>query len=228
MSLPPDLVKKLKENVFPEDGLKVISETKTLTDLRSLARRVNSKGQTLINILEKKDYIKAVRSRVRSLHEVSDEELAHQHLKLLQIIKDLDIADDDKRDSKDIICSLLSSKTKLFRGIETILHAIYVGAISTSVETDAKSVISMYSLHNSYLRPAKDETIDNEMICQNGPSLGECNSVLRAALKDYFTKNQVEKDAHFLTSSRLKMRKFTTSKVVDRLQKIKSKLPFME
>ena len=85
---------------------------------------------------------------MRSLHEVSDEELAHQHLKLLQIIKDLDIADDDKRDSKDIICSLLSSKTKLFRGIEMILHAISVGAISTSVETDAKSVISMYSLHN--------------------------------------------------------------------------------
>ena len=107
-----------------------------------------------------------------------------------------------------------------------ILHAISVGAISTSVETYAKSVISMYCLHNSYLRPAKDETIDNEMICQNGPSLGECNSVLRAALKDYFTKNQVEKDAHFLTSSRLKTRKFTTSKVVDRLQKVKSKLRF--
>jgi hypothetical protein len=85
---------------------------------------------------------------VRSLHEVSDEELTHQHLKLLHIIKDLDIADDDKRDSKDIICSLLSSKTKLFRGIEMILHAISVGAISTSVKTDAKSVISMYSLHN--------------------------------------------------------------------------------
>ena len=60
-------------------------------------RRANSRGPTLINILEKKDFIKSVRSRVRSLHEVWDDELAYKHLTLLQIIKDLNIADDDKR-----------------------------------------------------------------------------------------------------------------------------------
>ena len=224
-----DLVQKLKTNVFDEDDHKVIKDTETLTDLKSVALEVNSRGPHLIHVYKRDEYISAIRRRVRGLDEIPDEDLKRQHLTLLKVLEDLKIKNDDKRESKDIISCLMSSEKKLYINIELILYAITVAAISFSVETDAKSIISLYNLHNSKLRTSNESTIDNEMmIAKNGPPLGSCDSIVSAALKSYFSKNKKLKNCHFTIAARSKiLRKFSTSKVVNRIKSEPAVLPFM-
>ena len=63
-------------------------------------------------------------------------------------------------DSKEII-RIFSSKPDLYKGIEHVMQAAYVGAINTSVESIAESIISIYNRHNSDIRPIGEDAAND-------------------------------------------------------------------
>lgn len=130
-------------------------------------------------------------------------------------------------DSKDIIKLFLDTHNQLYSDIQMIIHAICSSCVSVGIESNAESAISLYNIHNTYLRPLSDDCLENEMIVSfNGPPLSQSDSIIRNALTAYFMKNKVLRNAHFITNLSGR-RKFLISKVVDRHKKLVSRLPFM-
>ena len=75
----------------------------------------------------------------------------------------------------------------LYRNIEMVVQAIYVGCIQLSVESVAESMISKYNIHNNELRCISEETSHLEMlVAYNGPEIEESDNLLGEALTEHF------------------------------------------
>ena len=63
------------------------------------------------------------------------------------------------------------------------MQATFVGAIKTSVESIAESVISVYNKHNSDIRKIREELANDDIFAAlNGPEIGNCDEILRKGL----------------------------------------------
>ena len=59
--------------------------------------------------------------------------------------------------------TLFSSSPNLYEQIELVMQATFAGAIKTSVEWIAESMISLFNNHNSYVRPIGGDILSDEM-----------------------------------------------------------------
>ena len=145
-------------HVYREEDLKMIEITRPLTDWTSLAIRIQDRSIPIIHALEKNEFSKCCKEVCRSVKDVSSEELQEQFYKLIirlhmvtkgKTYKELEITN-----SKDLI-KHFSTSPALYEGIELVLRATYEASIKLSVESVAESVISVYNLHNSKVRPIR-------------------------------------------------------------------------
>ena len=87
-----------------------------------------------------------------------------------------------------------------------------------------------YNIRNSDIRPIGEESAHAEMMCScNGPSLGECDGVVKDALNRYFLKNNKQQGGawHFLTRAGQQDISMI-GKTEKSIMEIKSSLPFMK
>ena len=209
-------------HVYREEDLTMIELTRPLTDFTSLAMRIKERSAPVINALESKQFSKCCQKVCRSVKDVTSEELENQFCRLTKrlsiLTKDISIKQLEEINSKDLIKQISSSPT-LYEGIELVLRATYEASIKLSVESVAESVISVYNLHNSKVRPISEETANDELfIAFNGPEMGEADETLKEALNLHFAK----KHGHwnFTTNSVFKTSSLTVKKILEKRNKM--------
>ena len=112
----------------------------------------------------------------------------------------------------------MSSSPSMYEGIELVLRATFEASIKLSVESVAESVISVYNLHNSKLRPINEETGDDELfVVYNGPEMAEADEILKEALDLHFKDSR---GWHFTTNNLFR----TSGPTVEAILKRKNKL----
>ena len=138
----------------------------------------------------------------------------------------------DDLDSKDLIKLFLRSDKELYNGIEMIIHSICVSAVKISVETVIESLTSKFEIHFNKFRNVTEGTAYNEMMVSiNGPSPAQCDKVVMAAMKQHF-KGQYGIRFVRRTNDMICLPNTVgvsnNSKVINRMQQEKSRLPFMQ
>ena len=117
----------------------------------------------------------------------------------------------DLLDSKSLLKTILA-EPELYIGGELTLHSVCTTAAKVSVESVVESLVSRYEGHFDSKRQVKEDYALDEMeIAENGPNLPNADMILSSAMDK-------TEDVRTYTG---------TSKVVDRLMKIKPKFPFM-
>ena len=67
--------KDLRQNVFPDDAVQLIEKIRFLTDLKTIANELASKGSVVVAATRGIDFLNNVRSITSSLDEIPDEEI---------------------------------------------------------------------------------------------------------------------------------------------------------
>ena len=209
-------------HVYREEDLKMIKATRPLTDWTSLAIRIKDRSIPIIHALEKNEFSKCCKKVCRSVQDVSSEEMQDQFYKLIKCLhmvnKGKTYKELQQTNSKDLI-KHFSTSPALYEGIELVLRATYEASIKLSVESVAESVISVYNLHNSKVRPIGEETLNDELfIAFNGPELGEADKTLSKALDLHFASRGGR--WHFSTNSLFKTAGPTVKKKLESKDKL--------
>ena len=210
-----ELFTALSENTFSEEDKKVIENSRNLTDYLTFHQKMvaHTFGS----------FLKSVRELpVRSVADIDDDELRIEFkifcVRLGQIEKK-----QDWKSSRDFIKHFLSTKHKLYEGIEIILHITTCAAVKLSTESVLESKVSIFERHFHKGRPLKEPQMVAEMeVATNGPILVEADKILMSAMKNYWKGSRW----HFV--KKCDIRDYgKDSNVLQRLKKEKSKLSFM-
>ena len=131
-------------------------------------------------------------------------------------------------DSKELIKMFLNDERKIYKEIEIIIYCICASAVKLSVESAIESLTSKFEIHFNKFRNVKEETAHNEMmISVNGPLPSRCDQVVMTAMKMHF---RGQNGIHFVKKG-VETKFFDASgvsKVISRMMRRNSRLPFME
>lgn len=222
----------LRSEVFSDSDKEMIEDTRLITDLKTTAVRIKSRGAILIFNIERAKYMKTLRKIVPSVGEIPDEIIIPQLREFLERLEHMvRNKKEEELDSKELIKLFLQQDKELYKGIEMILHSICVSAVKISVKSVIESLTSKFEIHFNKFRNVNEDTGYNEMmISVNGPLPAKCDRVVMAAMKRHF---KGQNGIHFVRKSN-DIRLFDTagtsncSKVVNRMLEEKSRLPFMQ
>ena len=129
--------------------------------------------------------------------------------------------------SKELVKEFLSTKLKLYEGVELTVHIICSAAIKVSVKSDVESLVSRYEKHLKVDRQLEEDNAEEEMeIAENGPLLQNADRILEKSMNAYWKEITQTGEWHFVR--RKDELRFNKSKVLDRLFKEKFKLGFMD
>ena len=106
------------------------------------------------------------------------------------------------------------------------MQVLCAAAVKISVESDVESLVSRYEKHFKADRQLGEENAELEMeISENGPLLIHADKILKTAMDKYWSTTEIGR-WHFVSKGSDNLK--TTSKVVARLKKERSRLSFME
>ena len=139
----------------------------------------------------------------------------------------------DDLDSKDLIKLFLRSDKELYKGIEMIIHSICVSAVNIFVESVIESLTSKFEIHfNKFRNVAEGGAYNKMMVSNNGPSPpAQCEKVVMAAMKKHFKGQygiRFVRRTNDMISLLNTVGVSNNSKVINRMQQEKSRLPFMQ
>eukprot|EP00112_Aurelia_sp_Birch-Aquarium-sp1_P013876 Seg2973.2 transcript_id=Seg2973.2/GoldUCD/mRNA.D3Y31 product="hypothetical protein" protein_id=Seg2973.2/GoldUCD/D3Y31 len=224
------LSNELKEHVFDEKTLEVIKITRPLVDLQTLTLKVRARGVPLITTLESNIFIKNAKEIASNIRCVPDSEMRLQYREFLSRMQNStsDIPDSGLK-SLDILKMFLQSSKKLYKGIEMIVHVLSVASVAMTVESVVESHVSVYENRINKNRNFTEQRASQEMcIALNGPNIAQSDSVVKAAMSRYWQQESANEDFwHFIRRSD-NITQYFVSKVVDRISKNTSNLPFMD
>ncbi|CAB4009077.1 Hypothetical predicted protein [Paramuricea clavata] len=137
--------------------------------------------------------------------------LKKQYTKFLRRLEKLTVkykpAELESLDPKELIKNFFDPADKLFEEIEMVMQAITVSAVKQSCESVLESMVSKYGHHFSSQRNMAEDTTNNAFfVAVNGPSLGHCNNVVKAAMDRYW-KSKQRQDWHFYKTTVLEQLK---------------------
>ena len=130
-----------------------------------------------------------------------------------------------------ILHNFFKTELKLFEGIELVMHAIACAAVKVSVESVVESLVSRYETHFNKNRSLDEENaMDEMMVAENGPTIFKANSVLFAAMNNYWKTNSKAGQWHFVRESSSNILDYGSmyGKATLRLMKQPSKFPIMD
>eukprot|EP00112_Aurelia_sp_Birch-Aquarium-sp1_P017082 Seg3933.1 transcript_id=Seg3933.1/GoldUCD/mRNA.D3Y31 product="hypothetical protein" protein_id=Seg3933.1/GoldUCD/D3Y31 len=139
----------------------------------------------------------------------------------------LDIPDSGLK-SLDILKMFPQGSKKLYEGIGMIVHVLSVASVAMTVESVVESHVSVYENRINKNRNVTEQRASQEMcIALNGPNIAQSDSVVKAAISRYWQQESANEDFwHFIRRSD-NITQYFVSKVVDRISKNTSNLPFM-
>ena len=227
------LEKDLRDQVFSQSDKEMIEDTRLITDLKTTAIRTKSRGAILISNIERAKYITTLRKIIPSVREVPDETIILQFQEFLVRLEHVARnKKNDDLDSKDLIKLFLRSDKELYKGIEMIIHSICVSAVKISVESVIESLTSKFEIHFNKFRNVTEGAAYNEMMVSiNGPSPAQCDKVVMAAMKQHFKGQygiRFVRRTNDMISLLNTVGVSNNSKVINRMQQEKSRLPFMQ
>ena len=134
------LTKELSSEVYDSQTIQIIESTRNILDLPNLAKNINENGSSFIKvaITSFPVFYESVRKiPVRSLNDVSEEELSKQYKEFLKrlgkISKSLVVSEElNGIDPKVLIKKFFDPKGELYEGIEMVLQAIAVASVKHS------------------------------------------------------------------------------------------------
>ena len=112
------------------------------------------------------------------------------------------------------------------KGVEIIVLVLCAATVKISVKSDVKSLVSRYEKHfKADLQPGEDNAEFEHKIAENGPLLIRADRILKNARDKYWSNTETGK-WHFVSKASDDLK--TTSKVIVRLKKEKSRSSLME
>ena len=142
------LEKDLRTEVFDESTVKLIEKIRFVTDLKSLAKEILKKGYIVVAAKNGRLFNEYVRAITSSLDDVPDEELRDSYRRFARILEEYVKTNDMKKiTSMSILKDFLKTDSKLYEGVELVLHGIVCAAVKVSVESVVESLVSRYESH---------------------------------------------------------------------------------
>lgn len=226
----------LKDEVFDAEAVTVISHTKTILNLPDIAAKLKGPdgGHIKQAVIQGPLFVDAVRSvPVRSLNNISDNELKRQYRQFLKRLEELtklySLEELRATDPKDILRQFFDPKRALFTEIEMVMQAFSACCVKVSCESVLESLVSIFENHFDARRNMNEESTAQEfMIAVNGPNLAHGDAIIKEAMNSYWRSKG--STWHFFRTTVLEQLKEHSggSQVLNRLLKQPSKLPFME
>ena len=229
----------LKDDVFDAEAVTTIGHTRTVLDLPDIASKLKGpdSGHIKVAVTQGPLFVQAVRGvPVRSLNNVSDDELKRQYREFLKRLEEstmqYSIEQLRATDPKDIVKLFLDPENGLFNEIEMIMQAISVCCVKVSCESVLESLVSIFENHYDVRRNMNEKSTSEEfMIAINGPNLSHADAVIKEAMNSYWNSRQSGQGTwHFFRTTALEQLKDHTggSRVLQRMLNKPSKLPFMD
>ena len=89
--------------------------------------------------------------------------------------------------SMSVLQDFLKPDLKLFDGVEAVLHGVCCAAVKVSVESVVESLVSRCESHFNKNRSLDEiNAMDEMLIAENGATIFKANSVLSAAMTNYW------------------------------------------
>ena len=219
----------LKNDTFEKDAVEAIELSRNVCDLRKFAVEVRKKGSVQTSHILGGVFKDSAKKLTTTLDEIPDAEMKENFAKFLNALesytKNVEVKD---LDSKTIIKDFLK-KPELYRGVELTLHSVTVAAVKISVESVVESLVSRYEQHFDSARQLTEEKALDEMeISENGPAFVKADTVLNAAMDNYWKSKKSDNFWHFIHKSHDIRAHSGESKVVKKCLNMASRLPFMD
>ena len=206
------LLEGLEAKVFDNKTMDELKNLNSLLDSAGLMKKVKSSSPSLVSSLMWSEFYKAAQ-RIDSKMKVDEVELRRDFREYCRVLGSLP----GSPTSMEIFELMFDAKKDKYQGAEHILAIIGCAMISMSIESMAKSWISVLEAHNTKTRGLEQLSMETEMmVALNGPECVFSSSVVEEALSLYWTKATLEsqREGHFFrTWGRRK--EFLVSKVVD-------------
>ena len=219
-------MRKWKEN---EETIELIRE---LSDLRELAAKVREHGAVSVGLMLGENFVVNVRKLTNSVDHIPTEALKECYQNFLKAFeKYIEDKEVDNIDSKTVIKDFMRSDDKLYLGNELIIHCLLAMAVKYSVESSVESLISRYEVHFDKSRQLGEEKAHMEMfVSMNVPVLVRADPLLKRAMDKFFKDKNPRGDGawHMYHSDETRFYPQDESKTMERLQKEKSKLGFVD
>ena len=228
-----DISKRLSEEVFSDEGEKVIGKTRTILDLPTLAVKIKTeKSSVKVAAIEFGSWYEAVRSiPVEDLVNVPKDELKSQYkvflARLEEVTKNYSIIQLKNLDSKVLLKKFFDPANELYNDVELVLHAMAVASVKSSCESVLESHVSQYEVHFNERRNVDEQTANEEFeIATNGPNLAHADSIIIEAMNIHFK----QKPWHFFRTTIMEklVNQNGTSNVLNRLDSVRNNLPIMD
>ena len=111
-----------------------------------------------------------------------------------------------------ILKDFMSSKHKLFEGIEITIQAMMCASVKVSVESVVESLVSRYETHFHKKRGLDEANAMDEMeIAENGPSEFRAEKLLMRAMNRYWKAETKTGQWHFTRQSSQNLIDFSLS-----------------
>ena len=186
----------LKDDVFDAESVTTIGHTRTVLDLPDIACKLKGPdgGHIKVAVTQGPFFVQAVCGvPVRSLNNVSDDELKTQYRKFLKRLEESTMQYSLKQlratDPKDIVKLFLDPENGLFNEIEMIMQAISVCCVKVSCKSVLESLVSIFENHYEWNMNEKS-TSDEFMIAINCPNLSHADAVIKIAMNSYWNSRQ--------------------------------------
>jgi hypothetical protein len=226
------LEKDLRAEVFNKTTVQLIERIRFVTDIKSLAKEVKQKGGVIVSAIKCKLFVENIRAITSSLDEIPDEELGQNYKAFVRKLeKYIETKELKNITSMSILRDFFKTELKLFEGIELVMHAMACASVKISVESVVESLVSRYETHFNKNRSLdEDNAMDEMMVAENGPTIFKANSVLFAAMNDYWKSSSKAGKWHFVRDSSSNIKDYGSmyGKTTMRLMKQPSKFPIMD
>ena len=219
-----EMKNRLEKSTFSEKDKKIVEDVRKLADFCYFCRELQFEGRVRFVANYFPQYLQAVRSLpVGDVADISDDEIKYQFNHLCHRLEKCSEVQ-KFNDSKEIIKLFLDPREDLFVDIEIVMHITMCAAVKLATESVLESLVSVFERHcHRGKGKLKEKTRQDLMeIASNGPGVSECQGLIEAAMNSYWGG----KRWHFNRSSDIR-EVMKDSKVLQRLKKEKSNLPFM-
>ena len=190
------------------------------------------KGHVYVGATRAEMFLKHTRKITATLDEIPDNEIKENYKAFLfKLDRYLEGKSIQKITSISILKDFISSKLRLFEGIELTIQALMCASVKVSVESVVESLVSRYETHFHKNRGLNEKNAMDEMeISENGPSEFRAEKLLVVAMDKYWKKETKSGQWHFTRQSTQNLINFgvdgsgKTTKILNRA----SKYPIMD
>ena len=193
----------LSKDVYTAEEKVLIDNVRALVDLKSRMKAVQNFGAVHVASIKWKRFVQACKyfepDFVMRMHM---DDLRLQFREFYRRLEDMSQErGSTELTSLDILGRFFSSKTGLSKDVEGVLSFLAQAAVSTSVESILESWVSVIEHHSPSTRVLSDDRLQYESnVAINGPDVVHADSIIKEAMRDYWSKSKRrgDQDGHFI------------------------------